>query len=723
MKSSLYFHSTALLGSLVLAGTMQAMDIIFTVQNETCSNGNGWIYASVSGGVPPYTYDWSGLGTNDTLFNLAAGSYSLTVTDLNSDQYTEVVQLLDLPDLDLGGVINQQLLYACPGQCNGAFSVHAYALGGTAPYNFQPGQGGYLGPDPNGNPMFGPYCGGEVFTLDVYDAYGCPGSTTIEIHAPVPNSVQVIDIAPSCQGGANGSVTLTAANDNWFTSNILLLNAALATVDQYPWVPQNITFSGLLPGHYVLERDWFIINPECMDTIGFDIPDAGTTCGSIVGTVFLDHDQDCVQGPDDPGVPYALLLIEPGGQLAITNSDGTYARSLPFGAFTITEASAALYPVCPVARPVPFTVSNGSPMATIDLADSSLVPLDLEVFWANVAPPRPGFTTTYHAAVRNLSGQLSGPVNVSFTFDPAQSFVSASPTPTNVVGNSIMWDLPAFGSFESVPFHVALSLPPDPLLIGTTLSNTFICGNTLTEVTLANNSHVFAPVVVGSFDPNDKVVEPGDVFVIGVDSVLYYTIRFQNTGTASAIDVVVSDTLPGTLDLSSFQQGAASHPFTLAFKPGRVVEWKFENILLPDSGTNEPESHGLVSFRIRPVQPLLPGTAFTNIANIYFDFNPPVITEPSVLVAEFSTGVPDAFNGGDVDVFPNPTNGSVTVRSLTGDMRSLALLAMDGRTVLAERLSGVSMAQIDVAAIASGTYVVVITTGIGEQLRTRLIKL
>ncbi|MBK9629215.1 MAG: hypothetical protein IPO56_16370 [Flavobacteriales bacterium] len=53
---------------------------------------------------------------------------------------------------------------------------------------------------------------------------------------------------------------------------------------------------------------------------------------------------------------------------------------------------------------------------------------------------------------------------------------------------------------------------------------------------------------------------------------------------------------------------------------------------------NEPRSHGFVTFRIRPRTPVLPGTVIENIANIYFDFNPPVITEPSVLVAEFSTG-------------------------------------------------------------------------------------
>ncbi|MBK6831765.1 MAG: hypothetical protein IPG92_13940 [Flavobacteriales bacterium] len=94
--------------------------------------------------------------------------------------------------------------------------------------------------------------------------------------------------------------------------------------------------------------------------------------------------------------------------------------------------------------------------------------------------------------------------------------------------------------------------------------------------------------------------------------------------------------------MATFEQGAASHGFSIRFKPGRVVEWRFTDIALPDSTTDEVASHGFVTFRIWPQLALLPGTVIENIANIYFDFNPPVITEPSALVAEFSTDVSDA---------------------------------------------------------------------------------
>ncbi|MEZ4740291.1 MAG: hypothetical protein R2818_13265 [Flavobacteriales bacterium] len=60
---------------------------------------------------------------------------------------------------------------------------------------------------------------------------------------------------------------------------------------------------------------------------------------------------------------------------------------------------------------------------------------------------------------------------------------------------------------------------------------------------------------------------------------------------------MITDTLSADYDMSSFQPGVCSHPCTLDFKAGRVVEWTFTDILLPDSNVNEAASHGLTSFR------------------------------------------------------------------------------------------------------------------------------
>lgn len=135
--------------------------------------------------------------------------------------------------------------------------------------------------------------------------------------------------------------------------------------------------------------------------------------------------------------------------------------------------------------------------------------------------------------------------------------------------------------------------------------------------------------VIGSYDPNIKSAKPNGLGVfheIEKDWELEYTIQFQNTGTDTAFLVVIKDTLSEHLDLNTLRVGGGTHPFTWALNQGRELVFTFENILLPDSTTNEPGSHGLVDFSISPRSDLLPGDLIENRVGIYFDFNEPVIT-------------------------------------------------------------------------------------------------
>jgi hypothetical protein len=56
------------------------------------------------------------------------------------------------------------------------------------------------------------------------------------------------------------------------------------------------------------------------------------------------------------------------------------------------------------------------------------------------------------------------------------------------------------------------------------------------------------------------------------------------------------------------------------------VRFNFPNINLPDSTNNEPESHGYIQYKIKRNAGLSPGTAISNKASIYFDFNAPIVT-------------------------------------------------------------------------------------------------
>jgi hypothetical protein len=141
---------------------------------------------------------------------------------------------------------------------------------------------------------------------------------------------------------------------------------------------------------------------------------------------------------------------------------------------------------------------------------------------------------------------------------------------------------------------------------------------------------VFCLQSVNSYDPNDKTGFPlgyGAERYIEPGQPLEYMIRFQNTGTAPAVNVAIRDTLPWLLlDPGTVRPGPSSHPYTFDIEGNGIVVFKFANINLPDSVSNEPGSHGFVTFTIEQ-QPNLPvQTEIRNSAAIYFDFNEPVIT-------------------------------------------------------------------------------------------------
>ena len=134
---------------------------------------------------------------------------------------------------------------------------------------------------------------------------------------------------------------------------------------------------------------------------------------------------------------------------------------------------------------------------------------------------------------------------------------------------------------------------------------------------------------IGSYDPNDKLGLPKgykNSHLIENDTELEYRIRFQNTGTDTAFTVVIRDTLTEKLNIASVKPGTSSHPYDFEIYDGGILKFTFNNILLPDSTTNLDGSNGFVKFKVLLDDSLENGTIIYNDADIYFDFNPPVLT-------------------------------------------------------------------------------------------------
>ena len=155
---------------------------------------------------------------------------------------------------------------------------------------------------------------------------------------------------------------------------------------------------------------------------------------------------------------------------------------------------------------------------------------------------------------------------------------------------------------------------------------------------------------------------------------------------------------------------------------GRVLSFRFDNILLPDSSTNIEGSQGFVSFRIHTVEDLAEESVINNRAGIYFDNNPPVITNVTtntmVSVLPVLTNVIDEDN--DLvfaKLYPNPAMGSCTVEAhglRAGQMVSVDIVSMDGRLISRHLYNIESRNQfsqnINLKGVVPGIYVVKLAT-------------
>ncbi|WP_367391740.1 T9SS type A sorting domain-containing protein [Lewinella sp. LCG006] len=175
--------------------------------------------------------------------------------------------------------------------------------------------------------------------------------------------------------------------------------------------------------------------------------------------------------------------------------------------------------------------------------------------------------------------------------------------------------------------------------------------------------------VVNSYDPNRKVATPtgyGPDHLIEANTLLEYQIDFQNTGTDTAFNIVIRDTLSSFLDITSFRRGASSHSYDVQLEGSNVLVFSFPNINLVDSIANEPLSHGFVEYRITPKNDVANGTVIENSAAIYFDFNPPIITnttwytigEAFILVA-IDAPYQETLS---LEVYPNPATPNTKLR-------------------------------------------------------------
>lgn len=506
----------------------QTMQLQNAVTNYSCSGNTGNIAASISGGAPPYSFVWSTspAQTNDTVFNLPAGTYSFTVTDSVGCTYTDSAVLN--PNIYWSSLTANQ-----PDCTNNNGSAFMQVHGGTAPYTYS----------------------------------WSNGDTTATINTLAP-----------------GTYYVTATDGN-----------ACAVTDSV------------------------ILTPFCVNI--------------LQGHLFFDDNNNCVQDSGELNATNYNLYADGLTYYTYGNTDaqGNYSIMVPTpGAFTVKIGnwSNCSFNVC-AGGTYPLPVSFSGIGDTITGADFALVDTtyDLTVFTQSDLF-NPGFASNVDIQYYNTSGNVVPGSSIDVTYDSLLTFNSAIPAHTihNPATRTITFNVGNVGPTDTSQ-HLKLNFT---LAAGTNVQNLVLLNcnisPTQSDCNIDNNELEGWIRVAGAYDPNAK--ESSTDGRIGfADSAIDYTIHFQNTGNDTTHFIVVTDTLPDFLDPASVQTMSTSHtPYTFRLSGEGIVEWRFDPIYLPDSTTDEPNSHGYVTFRTRITNSPPVNTRLENKAHIYFDYNEPIVT-------------------------------------------------------------------------------------------------
>ena len=454
---------------------------------------------------------------------------------------------------------------------------------------------------------------------------------------------------------------------------------------------------------------------------------------NISGECFYDQNNNCSFDSIDVGTNYVKTqLYDNTGNLVqqtFTGGEGFYSfDSVAYGSYSVRVDTSNL----------PFVVScpgSGSYADTLSAIDSLRYnnnfafkcrtqgfDIGVQSVLNNYVTPRPNAVFTLNTIAGDMSelygahcaSGVSGQVQIITGGQLTYLGPATGALPPTVLGNTLTWPIADFGAVNDfTAFNAMFKI--DSLAVPGDL----ICFNVFVTPTggdydPGNNTLAYCFPVVNALDPNEKEVYPQLLDTPG--EWLTYTVRFQNTGTAPAVNVRITDTLDTNFDPSTFQLlNYSAKNLTQIF--GNVVVFNFPNINLPDSATSDSASRGYVQYKVK----LRDNTPFQNqtrnTAYIFFDLNSPVVTNTTVnIIYGSNLGFADLTADAFATLYPNPAHNYTTVSvsdNLTGSQ--LELTDAVGRVILSRQITG-NKFNLPTGNLSRGVYLVRVGEGMVKKL-------
>jgi uncharacterized repeat protein (TIGR01451 family) len=246
------------------------------------------------------------------------------------------------------------------------------------------------------------------------------------------------------------------------------------------------------------------------------------------------------------------------------------------------------------------------------------------------------------------------------------------------------------------------------LVVGDTVCFTMVMDPIAGDLNPANNTVSTCIPVRASCDPNEKfeAVAKWGTANVAPEALLDYTIGFQNIGNDDAYKVVVLDELDADVDMNTLEITAASHAMNVYVINNNTLKFEFLNINLPAASVNEALSHGHVSYKVKAKSGLANGTAIDNSAEIFFDFNAPIVTNNVRNIIDIALGLNEHDGQLVITTLPNPATDYIRIHTASTSLSHVSLYDMSGKLVvrgLVEDKGTISLADVN-----KGVYMITV---------------
>jgi uncharacterized repeat protein (TIGR01451 family) len=441
----------------------------------------------------------------------------------------------------------------------------------------------------------------------------------------------------------------------------------------------------------------------------------GGTFYTIQGvTTFDDENNSC--DSNDLSIPNVRFTITDGTNSGsfIANNTGNYSIPVQAGTHTVmpTLENPTFFNVNPTSFQVNFPTTT-SPYTQNFCISPNGIQNDLEVTLVPIDAARPGFDAHYKIIYKNKGNtQLSG--NVNFTFDDAKmDFVDATTNPDIQTEGNLSWNFSNILPFETREVSLTLNINSPTETPAVNIGDIINYSATINPISgdafPNDNSFVIYQTVVGSYDPNDKTCLEGTTLSSEkIGDYLHYLIRFENTGTYPAENVVVKDLIDtNVFDVATLQITDTSHACVTKITNPNQVEFIFENINLPyDDAIND----GYVAFKIKTKSNLNVGAQLKNKADIFFDYNFPITTNEYMTTIQ-TFGIDEQLIP-SIAIYPNPVNDILNLNTQE-EVLKIEIYDVAGRLLQSQSITD---NKADLTGLKAGNYLLKIFTPKGISI-------